>query len=208
MPGGESAGGTPLSGFTKNLLMNKYLQSFVLLLLSGFFALPGRGQVAPGEISSELMSESIEAVLGKGVTVQWIQQPLADEVRTSFKEQLRIKSVSSLPDTLYIGKARTDDGYRYLIPDIAPSRSEHYSYILYLKPDKSIADVDVLKYRENYGYEIDYPFFREQFHGKKDPDELQFGRSIQNISGATISARSLTYSVHDLLTIIQQISLQ
>ncbi|MCB0261140.1 MAG: FMN-binding protein, partial [Calditrichaeota bacterium] len=64
----------------------------------------------------------------------------------------------------------------------------------------------VLIYRENYGGEIDYPAFRKQFRGKQRPQELVLGRSIQNISGATISVRSMTLATRDLLSLFARLN--
>lgn len=162
------------------------------------------GQVSPSQINRKLLLESIDAVLGAHQKVEWQKVTLTD----LNKGEIRLRQQRSLPDTVFIGHVQTEEGERWIIPDIAPSRSETFSFVLYLDEQKRIVDVDVLEYRESYGYEIDYPFFREQFHDKSDPKEIRFGRSIQNISGATISARSLTYAVHDLLSIIKNIKLK
>lgn len=178
--------------------------TFFILLLAGspIFA---RAQVSPDAVNKELLAESIDAVLGSEATVKWIAKPISGSIKKSLRKRLKIKQ--TVPDTLHLGKAQLQDGVRYIIPDIAPSKSEKYSFVLYLNGNREVIDVDVLEYRENYGYEIDYDFFREQFHGKKKPQDVRFGRTIQNISGATISARSLTYAVHDLLALMQKIDL-
>jgi len=185
--------------------MKNYYCTLIIIICSALYPVAGTGQVAPGAIDNDLLAESIEEVLGVQQAAEWIQKTIPAEVKLSVDGKLKIKQ--SLPDTLHVGKVKTDNGVWYIIPDIAPSKSEKYSYVLYLNENKEIVDVDVLEYRENYGYEIDYSFFREQFHGKSDPREVRFKRSIQNISGATISARSLTYSVRDLLTLMQKMEL-
>lgn len=185
--------------------MKHLLNPIQLILL--LFTVPAlaNAQVSPDAVNKDLLTESVDAVLGKGHKIKWIQKPVPESIKKSLEKNFKIKQ--SVPDTLYVGKVQVQDERRYLIPDIAPSKSEKYSFVLYLNGKKEVVDVDVLEYRENYGYEIDYEFFREQFHGKKNPQKVRFGRTIQNISGATISARSLTYAVHDLLTIIQKIDL-
>jgi len=172
------------------------------LSLTGFST---RAQVRPDAIPSKLMDKSIRAVLGTNQSPNWQAIVVADSTRRSLEGQLKIKS--QIPDTLHIGIIQTEEAKNYIIPDIAPSRSEKFSYVLYIDSAHQIVGVDVLQYRENYGNEIDYPFFRKQFHGKRQPDEIIFGRTIQNISGATISARSITYSVHDLMLMLNQITL-
>lgn len=146
----------------------------------------------------------MKEVLGSYQNLQWSTVSLSD----LSEEKLNLKQRKSLPDTLHVGQVQTDKGARWIIPDIAPSKSEVFSFVLYLDNKKEVVDVDVLDYRESYGYEIDYPFFRAQFQGKSDPGEVKFGRSIQNISGATISARSITHAVHDLLSILNKVDIK
>jgi len=52
--------------------------------------------------------------------------------------------------------------------------------------------IKVLVFRESRGWEVRYPFFTDQFKGAglKQGDELD--RSIDGISGATLSTRALT----------------
>jgi hypothetical protein len=165
----------------------------------------GHAQVNPDRIPAAMMQESIKAILGKKTQPEWHQFLLSDSLKQELQRQLKAKN--KLPDTLFIGRAQTKKGVRFLIPDIAPSRSEYFSYLLFVDSQPEIVAVDVLKYRENYGYQIDYPFFRKQFQGAKNPEKIIFGRTIQNISGATISARSFTYSIRDLLLILNHIEL-
>lgn len=162
-------------------------------------------QVNPNQINQSLIDESVEAVLGDGKPLEWYTVPIADSTKAKIREQLKAKA--TVVDTLYIGVVSTADGKQFVLPDIAPSRSEKFSYLLYFTSTRKITGIDVLEYRENYGYEIDHSYFKNQFMGENNPDKIIFGRSIQNISGATISARSITNSIHDLLLILNEIKL-
>lgn len=164
-----------------------------------------KAQVNPQKMNEALLNESVEAVVDSREPVEWHKVEVPENVKSPVRKQLKIKS--AVPDTIFIGKVSTANGIRFLIPDITPSRSETFSYVLYVDQNKEIVGVDVLEYRENYGYEVDYSYFREQFKGTKNPEKIIFGRTIQNISGATISARSLTYAVHDVLLILNEIQL-
>lgn len=59
--------------------------------------------------------------------------------------------------------------------------------------------VEVMDYRETYGYEIRNPAWRRQFAGKRHDDALKLGGDIQNITGATLSCRDVTNGVKRLL---------
>lgn len=162
-------------------------------------------QVTPDRLKEDLISKSVSEVLKNPGELTWHRVPMSDESKKRITPEL--KQIRHLPDTLYIGKVTASGRQHWLIPDIAPSKSETFTFLLYLDSEKAIVDVDILSYRESYGYEIDYSFFRKQFHGKRKPGELRFGRTIQNISGATISARSITREVHDLIVILQHVNL-
>ena len=207
MPGRNPNGFSPF--VINHSWMNLFIRSAVvtcIILVSFGFGTSCRAQVAPSEVSIKLLKKSVEDVIGYSGDIDWKSYPLSKSAKNSLKPGL--KQNKELPDTLVIGKIVTGEEIRWIIPDIAPSKSETFSFVLYLDQQKTIIDVDILKYRESYGYEIDYPFFRKQYRGKKKPEEIQFGRTIQNISGATISVRSLTHAVHDLMSIINQLELE
>ena len=52
--------------------------------------------------------------------------------------------------------------------------------------------VKVLTYRESRGWEIRFPFFTDQFMGATLDSTLKLDRSIDGISGATLSVDALT----------------
>ena len=57
----------------------------------------------------------------------------------------------------------------------------------------------VLVYREDYGGEIGSKRWLKQFIGKTQHDELRYGDNIVAISGATISVRSMTHAMNNIL---------
>jgi len=185
--------------------MAKILKRCYLLSIFALWPVVAISQVAPSDVGISLIQASERAVLGTKNEVIWTSIPLGPRLKKSLEPSLKRRR--PLPDSLYIGRVNSPDGWRYLIPDEAPSRTETFSFILYLDVSGAIIDVDVLQYRENYGNEIDYPIFRKQFRGRKKPEDILFRRSIQNISGATISARSITYAVHDLLILVDAVGL-
>ena len=94
-------------------------------------------------------------------------------------------------------------GYLYLAR--AASRSSLIDYMVIFNPDLSILNVKVLVYREDHGGEVGSKRWLKQFIGKTNGKEMKFGHDIQNISGATISARSLTKSIAQVSKNIQQL---
>ena len=57
--------------------------------------------------------------------------------------------------------------------------------------DCKVVSVHVLVYRESHGWEIKYPSFRDQFGGVGMQKNLKLDKSIDGISGATMSVSSM-----------------
>jgi hypothetical protein len=58
--------------------------------------------------------------------------------------------------------------------------------------DAAIVNVRVLEFRESRGWEVKYPFFTDQFvNARLEPDE-RLDRSIDGITGATLSVGAVT----------------
>jgi hypothetical protein len=57
--------------------------------------------------------------------------------------------------------------------------------------DAGLDKIRVLAFRESRGWEVRYPFFTDQFTGIGLNDDNELNRSIDGISGATLSVRAL-----------------
>ena len=88
------------------------------------------------------------------------------------------------------------DSYMFLSKGVG--KMNEFDYMVVFNKDLSIKKIKLLVYREEYGGEIGSNRWLKQFVGKKDPKGMKFGHDIQNISGATISARSLTEDVRNV----------
>jgi len=102
------------------------------------------------------------------------------------------------PDNLF--EIKSNDsllGYAYVSK--ALSKADTFDYLVLLDPDLVIMKAKVLIYREDYGGEIGSKRWLKQFIGKTQNDELRYGDNIVAISGATISVRSMTNAINDLL---------
>ncbi|WP_228455008.1 FMN-binding protein [Polaribacter haliotis] len=88
-------------------------------------------------------------------------------------------------------------GYAYV--DKAPSKTDEFDYLVLLDKDLIVAKTKVLVYREDYGGEIGSTRWLKQFIGKKATDNLKYREDIIAISGATISASSMTIAMNQFL---------
>ena len=66
----------------------------------------------------------------------------------------------------------------------------------------------MLIYREDYGAEIGSKRWLKQFIGKKNGEDLKYERDIIAISGATISAYSMTIAINNLLKSVGELQQQ
>jgi hypothetical protein len=69
-----------------------------------------------------------------------------------------------------------------------------------------IERIEVLIYRESRGWEVRHDFFTRQFEGAELQDDGELDRTIDNISGATLSVRALTKLARLALYLDKQVS--
>ncbi len=86
-----------------------------------------------------------------------------------------------------------------LVADHVLGKHEIIDYAIALAPDGTVLQIEILEYRESHGYEIRGDKWRDQFKGKTTKDKLRLNGDIYNISGATISCRSVTDGIKRVL---------
>ena len=79
-----------------------------------------------------------------------------------------------------------------LFVDHVLGKHEIIDYSVAISPEGKVLGIEILEYRESYGYEIRNPKWRKQFVGKKPSEPLRLNKEIYNISGATMSCRHVT----------------
>ena len=92
------------------------------------------------------------------------------------------------------------DGARMYVDKVV-GKHEFITFAVGIGADGKVRGVEILEYKETYGGEVRRPEGRKQFKGKKLSDSIKLGSDIVNISGATLSSRSVTDGVKRLLAI-------
>jgi Na+-translocating ferredoxin:NAD+ oxidoreductase RnfG subunit len=92
-------------------------------------------------------------------------------------------------------------GYAYVSK--AQSKTDYFDFLILFDKDFIIIKSKVLAYREDYGGEIGSKRWLKQFIGKSQNDTLNYGDNIMAISGATISVRSMTNAINNVLASIK-----
>ena len=87
----------------------------------------------------------------------------------------------------------------FFIVDEVVGKHEFITYAIGLKADGSVKQIEIMDYRESYGYEIRNLDWRNQFVGKTASSQLKLEGDIRNVSGATLSCRHITDGVKRVL---------
>lgn len=146
-----------------------------------------------------------------------INKKVTKEIKKAYEiEQFQLESVkvsnANIPDRLSIVDSTTLfkiveneelKGYAYVAK--APSKTDHFDYLVMFDTDFIIKKAKVLIYREDYGAEIGSKRWLKQFIGKETSSQLKYEKDIIAISGATISAQSMTIAINNVLHSISQL---
>lgn len=99
-----------------------------------------------------------------------------------------------------IWKAVTGDRVAgYFFVDHVIGKHLYIDYSVAVGADGRVRRVEILTYRESYGYEVADAGWLVQFTGKSSASALTVGQDIRNISGATLSSRHVTEGVKRIL---------
>lgn len=112
------------------------------------------------------------------------------ELEVIDRESPKIRSFKVMRNNMLLGYAYVGE---------APSMKRVFDYIVLLDPDLHIKKAKVLIYREDHGRQIGSQRWLQQFIGMNVNDTPDYGENIDAISGATISAKSMTKAVGKVL---------
>lgn len=101
----------------------------------------------------------------------------------------KLKLKSKIFRTYKAFKKSHIQAYAILVPRKVRSKNGVALYIF--SPSKKLLSVEVIAFNEPHEY-IPRNNWLKQFKGKNNPDELRVGKAISAITGATLSAKSVT----------------
>lgn len=90
------------------------------------------------------------------------------------------------------------DGGGWFIVDQIIGKHENIDIAFAYYADGTVKGFEIMTYRETYGFEVNNPKWRMQFHGKDHTQHLKLDKQIKNISGATLSSRHITDGINRL----------
>jgi Na+-translocating ferredoxin:NAD+ oxidoreductase RnfG subunit len=108
---------------------------------------------------------------------------------------------------MYVGESNGKvDGYALVQNTIG--KHKPMTYMVGLDESGHVTDVELLVFRESRGSEIRMKRFNSQYEGKTVLDPVRINKDIINISGATMSVRSMSAGVKRMLVLVDELYLK
>jgi len=121
------------------------------------------------------------------------------EIELTKKQRKSIAKASSVRvNNTKLTAWKTQDGGWFIVDEVV-GKHENIDIAVALTKDGKVKGVEILTYRETYGYEVREKKWLSQFFGRDHKVILKLDKQIENISGATLSCRHVTDGVNRLM---------
>jgi hypothetical protein len=108
---------------------------------------------------------------------------------------------------IYIGETGSQvDGYAMVHNTIG--KHKPMTYMVGVDQQGRVSDIELLIFREARGSEVRQKRFNSQYEGKSVLDPIRINRDIINISGATMSVRSMSAGIKRVLVLVDEFYLK
>ena len=141
--------------------------------------------------------EQAQQAIFPGAEFTAVPLTLTDEQRKEIKKK------SGVPVRLKEQRVWKVSTGGYFIVDEVLGKHEFITYAVGILSDGSIKQVEIMDYKESYGYEVRNEKWRAQFVGKNSQSQLKLQKDIKNVSGATLSCSHVTDGVKRILTMYE-----
>lgn len=122
--------------------------------------------------------------------------PVAVELTDAQRESIKEASDVRVRNNKLKAWKTSDNGW--FIVDQVIGKHENIDIAFAYSNEGKVMGMEILSYRETYGYEVANPKWKAQFDGKDHSEHLKLDRQIKNISGATLSCRHVTDGINRL----------
>tara|TARA_B100000408_G_C10273735_1_gene212956 strand:- start:78 stop:623 length:546 start_codon:yes stop_codon:yes gene_type:complete len=112
--------------------------------------------------------------------------------------QNKVKQRFYRDELYYWTISNNDTTIAYALMDNVLGKSMPITFLVIMGIDGRIINLDVIKYREAYGGEVDNKNWLAQFTNSTDTSQFIVGKNIDGISGATISVNSLSKGIQKI----------
>lgn len=179
---------------------------FLLLFLVSFSPAPREFEANMKLVRKDL--ESIFKVEELALEAVGVPDSLYNNLLMDYGFIYNLKDTSGSFGYVYVGRVFscraggcTEDGeeqFTSLDEDF-----EYFDYYIVLGTDLNVLKVKVYNYQATYGQQICSSGWLKQFVGYRGQEKLDYGKDIDAISGATISANAITYGVQETVRYIK-----
>ena len=150
--------------------------------------------------------DAVKTVLPKSQRVRKEVIRLTQEKKELIEQQIGWKFPENAFE-LYIGETGDKvDGYAMIHNTIG--KHKHMTYMVGVDAKGACSDVELLVFREARGSDVGKKRFNAQYEGKTVSDPIRIHKDIINISGATMSVRSISAGVKRVLVLVDEFYLK
>ena len=150
--------------------------------------------------------EGVKIMLPKSERVRKDLIRLNSEKKSQIEERIGWKFPEEEFE-VYVGETGTRvDGYAVVQNTIG--KHKPMTYMVGVDGQGSISDIELLVFRESRGSEIRQKRFNSQYEGKTVLDPVRINKDIINISGATMSVRSMSAGIKRVLVLVDEFYLK
>jgi hypothetical protein len=151
----------------------------------------------PAAATVYFTTEQAQQAMFPGASFVHVPLQLTNQQRSAMYDRSGVHEPFN-PDRIW----RASTGGYFVIDEVV-GKHEHIKYAVAIGPNGTIKQIEILEYRESYGYEVREPQWRQQFVGKSASSPLQLDGDIKNISGATLSCKHVTDGVKRVMAMYE-----
>jgi len=147
----------------------------------------------PAEAKVYLTLEQAQAALLPNMALTAVPCHLTDAQKAAIEAKSGV-TVRNLEPRVW----RAADGTMLVVDEVI-GKHEYITYAVAIAPEGAVRGIEIMEYRESYGYEVREASWRQQFVGKTAAAPLKLDGDIRNIGGATLSCKHITDGVRRVL---------
>ncbi|MEP6601840.1 MAG: FMN-binding protein, partial [Nitrospirota bacterium] len=136
------------------------------------------------------------------------QKIQADELRLTPEQKVQIQDRIGwkFPEESFKAFTAQSNGtvHGYAVIQETIGKHRPITYIVGVSPEGKVFDVEIMVYRESKGSEVRRKRFNAQYEGKTAQDPISINKDIINITGATMSVRSVSAGVKRALVLVDE----
>ena len=151
-------------------------------------------------ICSNPLNDRMEKMIKKEVEKAFEIESF-DKSPIILSEEFNVKMPIKVDGKNFFSIQNSDEVIGYYYVGKGFGKADYFDFIVIFNPELIVTKVKVLVYREDHGGEIGSKRWLKQFEGKTPKEELNYNNVVA-ISGATLSARSITEEMNKAIKTI------